>query len=107
VVFVNDVESEGVDRSSLELPGLSYTSFGYSDLHITPSSVRAAGQGGPVATVTATVTNTGKVAGADVAQLYVTDPASTGEPPRQLARARSVDACGTRAPPARPLTRSM
>jgi beta-glucosidase len=34
--------------------------------------------------VTATITNTGKVAGSDVAQLYVGDPASAGEPPRQL-----------------------
>jgi beta-glucosidase len=30
------------------------------------------------------VTNTGTRAGADVAQLYVTDPAASGEPPRQL-----------------------
>ena len=34
--------------------------------------------------VSATVTNVGKTAGADVAQLYLGDPASTGEPPRQL-----------------------
>lgn len=36
-------------------------------------------------TVSATVTNTGSRAGADVAQLYLQDPASAGEPPRQLA----------------------
>ena len=36
------------------------------------------------ATVTATVTNTGSRAGTDVAQLYVGDPASAGEPPHQL-----------------------
>ncbi len=36
------------------------------------------------ATVTATVTNTGSRAGADVAQLYIGDPSSTGEPPWQL-----------------------
>ena len=35
-------------------------------------------------TVSATVTNTGQVAGADVAQLYLGDPAAAGEPPRQL-----------------------
>jgi glycosyl hydrolase family 3 len=35
--------------------GLSYTTFSYSHLH-------AAGRGGPLAQVTATVTNTGKVA---------------------------------------------
>jgi beta-glucosidase len=34
--------------------------------------------------VTATVTNTGSRSGADVAQLYVTDPAADGQPPRQL-----------------------
>jgi beta-glucosidase len=34
--------------------------------------------------VTATVTNTSTRSGADVAQLYVTDPAASGQPPRQL-----------------------
>jgi beta-glucosidase len=34
--------------------------------------------------VSATVTNTGNRSGSDVAQLYLSDPASTGEPPRQL-----------------------
>lgn len=34
--------------------------------------------------VTADVTNTGARAGADVAQLYVADPASTSEPAEQL-----------------------
>jgi beta-glucosidase len=58
--------------------GLSYTSFSFSNL-----SIGALAKGG-AATVTATVTNTGSRAGADVAQLYVTDPAASGEPPRQL-----------------------
>jgi beta-glucosidase len=62
--------------------GLSYTSFRYTGLHI--SAVTPTGHGGPAARVTATVTNTGSVAGADVAQLYLTDPAAAGEPPRQL-----------------------
>ncbi len=52
--------------------GLSYTTFKFSGLRTTSREV------------TATVTNTGSVAGADVAQLYVTDPATSGEPPRQL-----------------------
>jgi beta-glucosidase len=65
--------------------GLSYTTFSYSDLHVTPLTRVADGtQDQPVAQVTATVTNTGHVAGADVAQLYVGDPASAGQPPRQL-----------------------
>jgi beta-glucosidase len=34
--------------------------------------------------ISADVTNTGSRAGADVAQLYVGDPASTGEPAEQL-----------------------
>jgi beta-glucosidase len=58
--------------------GLSYTSFGFSNLSV--SALDAHGK----ATVTATVTNTGGRAGSDVAQLYVGDPASTGEPPLQL-----------------------
>jgi beta-glucosidase len=35
-------------------------------------------------TVSAKVTNTGKVTGSDVAQVYLGDPSSAGEPPRQL-----------------------
>jgi beta-glucosidase len=58
--------------------GLSYTSFGFSNLQI--SALNANG----TATATATITNTGSRAGADVAQLYVGDPATTGEPPEQL-----------------------
>jgi len=58
--------------------GLSYTTFSFSDLSV--SGFSSAG----VATVTATVTNTGSRAGADVAQLYIGDPSSTGEPPWQL-----------------------
>jgi beta-glucosidase len=57
--------------------GLSYTTFGFSNLGIAP------GKSGTVK-VTATVTNTGHVAGSDVAQLYLGDPAVAGEPPRQL-----------------------
>jgi beta-glucosidase len=76
--------------------GLSYTTFRYSDLKITPQQVQNTksdpgatscgcnGQGARQVTVSATVTNTGKVAGSDVAQLYLSDPAAAGEPPRQL-----------------------
>ncbi len=59
--------------------GLSYTSFRYSGLRVTPVAT-----GTQDVQVTATVTNTGDRSGTDVAQLYVTDPASAGEPPRQL-----------------------
>jgi beta-glucosidase len=76
--------------------GLSYTRFSYSHLTVTPRQVRNGssspgatscgcnGQSGRQVTVSATVTNTGKVAGSDVAQLYLGDPAVAGEPPRQL-----------------------
>ena len=36
------------------------------------------------ATATVTITNTGRTTGAEVAQLYLTDPAAAGEPPYQL-----------------------
>src|SRR5262245_8588996 len=44
--------------------GLSYTTFSYSDLKVS---------GGETITATFTVTNTGKIAGADVPQVYLTD----------------------------------
>ncbi|MGW5717066.1 glycoside hydrolase family 3 C-terminal domain-containing protein [Amycolatopsis sp. NPDC003865] len=56
--------------------GLSYTTFAFSGL-----SVRSTGDG---ATATFTVRNTGRRAGAEVAQLYLGFPAAAGEPPRQL-----------------------
>jgi len=76
--------------------GLSYTTFGFSHLRITPQAVTNGtsnpgttacgcnGQSAGLVTVSATVTNTGRVAGSDVAQLYLGDPAAAGEPPRQL-----------------------
>ena len=57
--------------------GLSYTSFAFSHL-----TVRHGRHGGYL--VTANVTNTGRRPGSEVAQLYVGDPASTGEPAEQL-----------------------
>ncbi len=58
--------------------GLDYTTFDYSGIRL------RAGAGGSLATVTFKVTNSGARKGADVPQLYVGDPASTGEPPWQL-----------------------
>ncbi|MCU1680307.1 MAG: glycoside hydrolase family 3 domain protein [Amycolatopsis sp.] len=58
--------------------GLSYTTFGFSNLQV--SAPDAHGK----STATATVTNTGTRAGSEVAQLYIGDPATTGEPPSQL-----------------------
>jgi beta-glucosidase len=45
--------------------GLSYTSFAYGDLEV---------EGGDTITATFTVTNTGDRAGADIPQLYLTEP---------------------------------
>jgi beta-glucosidase len=60
--------------------GLSYTSFSFSKLQV-PA---AATSGSPVK-VSFEVTNTGKSAGAEVAQLYVSDPsAKTERPEREL-----------------------
>ena len=59
--------------------GLSYTKFSFSNLNV--GAFNANGK----ATVTATVTNTGSKAGADVAQMYVGDPAASQDPPEQLA----------------------
>jgi beta-glucosidase-like glycosyl hydrolase len=65
--------------------GLSYTAFSFSNLNV--GAFNANG----TATVTATVTNTGSRAGADVAQMYVSDPASSGNPPQQLAGFQRVN----------------
>ena len=47
--------------------GLSYTSFKYSNIHVTPAQI---GEGG-TATVTVDVENTGNRAGTDTVQMYV------------------------------------
>lgn len=56
--------------------GLSYTTFSYSDLKL-PKTSTAAGQ--PIS-AEVTVTNTGKTAGDEVAQLYLTFPDVKGAP---------------------------
>ena len=56
--------------------GLSYTTFSYSDLNVPPQAV-AAGQ--PVG-ADVTVTNTGKIAGDEVVQLYLKFPPVKGAP---------------------------
>jgi beta-glucosidase len=60
--------------------GLSYTTFSYSGLTIPVRSVAA---GDPV-TAEVTVTNTGKIAGDEVAQLYLSFPGVAGAPLRAL-----------------------
>jgi beta-glucosidase len=55
--------------------GLSYTTYVYSNLRVTPGKNPA---------VTFTVKNTGKRDGAEVAEVYASLPASTSEPPKRL-----------------------
>ena len=79
-----DVGYRWYDRNNLEplFPfgfGMSYTSFGYSNL------VVGARDGAGNVAVSFDVTNTGPRAGAEVAQVYVGQPANTGEPPKSLA----------------------
>jgi beta-glucosidase len=54
--------------------GLSYTTYRYSNLKVSSDG----------RTVTFDVINTGKRAGAEIAQVYVTLPAAAGEPPKRL-----------------------
>lgn len=55
--------------------GLSYTSFVYSDLVVSPGEMTA---------VNFTITNTGARVGAEIAEVYTTMPANSGEPPKRL-----------------------
>jgi beta-glucosidase len=55
--------------------GLSYTTYGYSDLKV---------KSGKETTVTFAVKNTGGRAGTEIAQVYAALPASAAEPPKRL-----------------------
>ena len=55
--------------------GLSYTTYAYSNLKVTP---------GKTPKVTFTVKNTGKRDGAEVTEVYASLPASASEPPKRL-----------------------
>jgi beta-glucosidase len=58
--------------------GLSYTTFKFSNLHV-PATAKA----GATVPVSFDVTNTGKVEGAEVAQLYVSDPSAKVDRPER------------------------
>jgi beta-glucosidase len=61
--------------------GLSYTSFRYSNLQITPAKVKVDGK----VTVTIDIKNTGKRQGKEVVQLYIHDiTAKVARPPQEL-----------------------
>jgi beta-glucosidase len=66
--------------------GLSYTSFAYKDLKISPRRVSLDSKLPLRVNVEATVVNTGSVRGAEVVQLYVGLPSTSQvpQPPRQL-----------------------
>jgi beta-glucosidase len=66
--------------------GLSYTTFSYSNLTLPTSAVTA----GEPLTAEVTVTNTGKRAGDEVVQLYLSFPNVTGRPIRALRAFRRV-----------------
>ncbi|MFT3934346.1 MAG: beta-glucosidase BglX [Chitinophagaceae bacterium] len=53
--------------------GLSYTSFNYSDVKLSNTQLK----GNEVLTATVTVSNTGKFAGEETVQLYITDPVAS------------------------------
>ena len=55
--------------------GLSYTTYAYSGLSVTP---------GDTTSVSFTVKNTGKRAGTEIAQVYASFPDAAGEPPKRL-----------------------
>ncbi len=76
--------------------GLSYSHFAFGGLTVAPQRLRndvsgpgptschCNGQSVNLVTVSARVTNTGRVAGSDAVQLYLDEPAAAGQPPRQL-----------------------
>jgi beta-glucosidase len=66
--------------------GLSYTRFAFSGLHVQSTDENGVSD----VHVSATITNTGSVGGADVAQIYLGDPSAAGEPPHQLVGFRKV-----------------
>jgi beta-glucosidase len=66
------------EKKSVSFPfgyGLSYTTYEYSNLKVTP---------GDDPSVRFTVKNTGERAGTEIAEVYAGLPASTGEPPKRL-----------------------
>ena len=67
--------------------GLSYTTFEYSDIHLNKTQMK----GDEKLAAYVTVTNTGKVAGEEVVQLYIQDPsASISRPVKELKNFKKV-----------------
>lgn len=67
--------------------GLSYTTFDYSDIRMSKTQLK----GDETLTASVTLTNTGKVAGEEVVQLYIQDPvASISRPVKELKNFKKV-----------------
>ena len=90
--WIKDVKRNYIDMSSLPLYpfgyGLSYTSFEYSNLLVTPKETGPSGE----IYVSADVKNTGKKEGSEVVQLYYDDVISSmSTPVKQLAGFEKVN----------------
>jgi beta-glucosidase len=68
--------------------GLSYTHFAFRSLRVLRGP--GVGRGIGLVHVSAVIKNVGTRPGSDVAQLYLSDPSASGEPPRQLVAFRRV-----------------
>jgi beta-glucosidase len=68
--------------------GLSYTTFAYSNLSLASANSPS---GGVMLTVRYTVTNTGRRAGREASQVYLTLPPEAGEPSKRLVGFMKVD----------------
>jgi beta-glucosidase len=67
--------------------GLSYTTFEYSDIKLSKNQLK----GDEKLTALVTLTNTGKVAGEEIVQLYIQDPAaSISRPVKELKNFRKI-----------------
>ncbi|QRV76732.1 glycoside hydrolase family 3 protein [Ceratobasidium sp. AG-Ba] len=81
--------------------GLSYTTFTYSNLVVTPGASGGSPPTGPGSSLSSwyqdpwvkvsfTLKNTGSIAGTEIPQLYISPPSSSGEPPNALKNFDSV-----------------
>jgi beta-glucosidase len=67
--------------------GLSYTTFGYSDIKLSKTNLK----GNETLTASVTLTNIGKIAGEEVVQLYIRDPsASVSRPVKELKNFKKI-----------------
>ena len=72
--------------------GLSYTTFGYANLQVSPERLLLSANAKPNVQIEFDVVNSGRVSGAEVAQLYIGMPSSDAvpQPPKQLKEFKKV-----------------